>query len=50
MNSGENVRYSYELLKRMGKIPQKIILAQKPTMERRAYATFRKIGQKKSMS
>ncbi len=42
VNSGENVSYSYELLKRMGKIPRKIILAQKPTMERRAYATFRK--------
>ena len=41
VNSGENVRFSYELLKRMGKIPRKIILAQKPTMERRAYATFR---------
>jgi uncharacterized SAM-binding protein YcdF (DUF218 family) len=41
VNSGENVRNSYELLKRMGKIPRKIILAQKPTMERRAYATFR---------
>jgi uncharacterized SAM-binding protein YcdF (DUF218 family) len=41
VNSGENVRFSYELLKRMGRIPQKIILAQKPTMEKRAYATFR---------
>ena len=41
VNSGENVRYSYELLKRMGTIPRKIILTQKPTMERRAYATFR---------
>ncbi len=42
VNSGENVRLSYELLERMGKIQRKIILAQKPTMERRAYATFRK--------
>jgi len=42
VNSGENVRNSYELLKRMGKIPQKIILAQRPTMEMRAYATFKK--------
>ncbi len=42
VNSGENVRYSYELLKGMGMVPRKIILAQKPTMERRAYATFRK--------
>ncbi len=42
VNSGENVRYSYELLKSMGMVPRKIILAQKPTMEKRAYATFRK--------
>jgi uncharacterized SAM-binding protein YcdF (DUF218 family) len=42
VNSGENVRFSYELLKRMDRIPRKIILAQKPTMEKRAYATFRK--------
>jgi uncharacterized SAM-binding protein YcdF (DUF218 family) len=42
VNSGENVRFSYELLKKMGIIPKKIILAQKPTMEKRAYATFRK--------
>jgi uncharacterized SAM-binding protein YcdF (DUF218 family) len=41
VNSGENVRFSYELLKRMGMVPKKIILAQKPTMEKRAYATFR---------
>ena len=41
VNSGENVRYSYELLKRMGTIPKKIILVQKPTMERRVFATFR---------
>jgi uncharacterized SAM-binding protein YcdF (DUF218 family) len=41
MNSGENVRNSYELLKKLGKIPRKIILVQKPTMERRAYATFK---------
>ncbi|MGA2633790.1 MAG: YdcF family protein [Terracidiphilus sp.] len=41
VNSGENVRFSYELLKSMGRIPQKIIVAQKPTMEKRAYATFR---------
>jgi uncharacterized SAM-binding protein YcdF (DUF218 family) len=41
VNSGENVRFSYELLKRMGMVPKKIIVAQKPTMEKRAYATFR---------
>jgi uncharacterized SAM-binding protein YcdF (DUF218 family) len=42
MNSGENVYNSYELLKTLNKIPKKIILVQKPTMERRAFATFKK--------
>jgi uncharacterized SAM-binding protein YcdF (DUF218 family) len=41
MNSGENVRNSYELLKKLHKIPKRIILVQKPTMERRTYATFK---------
>src|ERR1700677_4948163 len=41
MNSGDNVKNSYELLKKLGKIPKRIILVQKPTMERRAAATFK---------
>lgn len=41
-NSGENVLFSYGLLKDKGIVPKKIILVQKPTMERRAYATFMK--------
>lgn len=41
-NTGENFRLSYELLKEK-KIPhKKIIIAQKPYMLRRAYATFMK--------
>jgi uncharacterized SAM-binding protein YcdF (DUF218 family) len=39
-NSELNVRMSYELLNKVNNIPKTIILVQKPTMERRAYATF----------
>lgn len=39
-NSGENVTFSYDILKQKGEIPKKIIIVHKPTMERRAYATF----------
>ena len=41
-NSGENVRYTHELLSKMNIFPNSIILVQKPYMERRAYATFMK--------
>ncbi len=40
-NSGENVIYSYELLKKRNMLPRKVIIVHKPTMERRAYATFK---------
>jgi len=39
-NSGENVVFSYEIVKQKGNIPKKIILVHKPSMERRAYASF----------
>lgn len=39
-NSGENVRFTYELLQSKAMKPKRIILVQKPYMERRAYATF----------
>ncbi|MCD6200620.1 MAG: YdcF family protein [Bacteroidales bacterium] len=42
VNTGENVRFSYRLLAEKHKIPQKLILVQKPYMERRTYATFLK--------
>jgi uncharacterized SAM-binding protein YcdF (DUF218 family) len=48
MNSGENIRNSYAILKRLDKIPHKIILVQKPTMERRAWATFKKYWPEKN--
>ncbi len=41
-NTGENIRFSYELLKQSGTLPQKMILVQKPYMERRTFATFSK--------
>ena len=41
-NTGDNIRFSYRLLQERGIQPQRIILVQKPYMERRAYATFLK--------
>jgi uncharacterized SAM-binding protein YcdF (DUF218 family) len=39
-NTGENVLFSRRLLQTRGHDPQRLILVQKPYMERRAYATF----------
>lgn len=39
-NTGENVLFSRRLLQTRGYDPQRLILVQKPYMERRAYATF----------
>jgi uncharacterized SAM-binding protein YcdF (DUF218 family) len=41
-NTGENITYTYELLKTKGLPYRSLILVQKPYMERRAYATFKK--------
>ncbi|GAB6020545.1 hypothetical protein CHUAL_003228, partial [Chamberlinius hualienensis] len=42
-NTGQNIRYSYEVLKNMGALPiTSVILVQTPYMERRTYATFMK--------
>jgi uncharacterized SAM-binding protein YcdF (DUF218 family) len=46
-NTGENVRYSRRLLASKGLDPQSFILVQKPYMERRTYATFRKVWPEK---
>ncbi len=40
-NTGENVRFTRELLAGRGLSPQSLILVQKPYMERRTYATFK---------
>ncbi|XP_062589961.1 uncharacterized protein SCO4629-like [Saccostrea cucullata] len=39
-NTGENVRFTYKLLKTKYRIPQRIILVQKPHMGKRTAATF----------
>ncbi|MEO5628090.1 MAG: YdcF family protein [Candidatus Saccharimonadales bacterium] len=41
-NTGENVRFTYELLKEKNLNPRSLILVQKPYMERRTFATFKK--------
>jgi len=41
-NTGENVRFTYNLLVKKALEPQSLILVQKPYMERRTYATFMK--------
>ena len=46
-NTGENIRFVRELLVRNTITPKKFILVQKPYMERRAYATFRKVWPEK---
>lgn len=42
-NTGENVRFTRALLEALGPAPGSFIVVQKPYMERRSYATFRKV-------
>lgn len=42
-NTGENVAFTRRLLAAHGLTPTSLILVQKPYMERRTYATFRKV-------
>jgi uncharacterized SAM-binding protein YcdF (DUF218 family) len=48
-NTGENVRFTRRLLASRGLDPQSFILVQKPYMERRSYATFRKVWPEKAV-
>lgn len=41
-NTGENIVFTQQLLQQKGLNPQKFIVVQKPYMERRSYATFKK--------
>lgn len=41
-NTGENILFTRQLLEQKGLYPQHFILVQKPYMERRSYATFKK--------
>jgi uncharacterized SAM-binding protein YcdF (DUF218 family) len=46
-NTGENVRFTQRVFAEKGFDPETFILVQKPYMERRTYATFRKIWPEK---
>ena len=48
-NTGENVKFTKRLLAERGLDLQKFILVQKPYMERRAFATFRKFWPEKEV-
>ncbi|CCH52946.1 protein of unknown function DUF218 [Fibrisoma limi BUZ 3] len=46
-NTGQNVLFTKELLAEKGLDPETFIVVQKPYMERRSYATFRKVWPEK---
>jgi uncharacterized SAM-binding protein YcdF (DUF218 family) len=48
-NTGENVLFTKQLLGDRGLDPQTFIVVQKPYMERRSYATFRKVWPEKAV-
>jgi uncharacterized SAM-binding protein YcdF (DUF218 family) len=48
-NTGENIRFTKQLLSERNLDLQKFILVQKPYMERRSFATFRKVWPEKDV-
>ena len=48
-NTGENVQFTRRLLAERGLNPASFIVVQKPYMERRSYATFRKVWPEKNV-
>jgi len=48
-NTGENVQFTKKLLEERGLNPKKFIVVQKPYMERRAFATFRRYWPEKEV-
>jgi uncharacterized SAM-binding protein YcdF (DUF218 family) len=48
-NTGENVLFTKQLLAGAGLDPQTFIVVQKPYMERRSYATFKKVWPEKDL-
>lgn len=42
-NTGENIQFTKKLLEKLGKNFESFIVVQKPYMERRSYATFKKV-------
>lgn len=49
-NTGENVQFTKKLLAEKGIDPKSFILVQKPYMERRTYATFKKVWPEKNFT
>ena len=49
-NTGENILFTRKLLEKSGLNPESFILVQKPYMERRSYATFKKRWPDKKIS
>ena len=49
-NTGENILFTQQLLKNKGLDPKSFIVVQKPYMERRSYATFKKHWPDKKIS
>lgn len=48
-NTGQNILFTKQLLAEVGIDPRKFILVQKPYMERRSFATFRKLWPEKEV-
>jgi uncharacterized SAM-binding protein YcdF (DUF218 family) len=48
-NTGENILFTKQLLNDKGLDPQKLMLVQKPYMERRTYATVKKLWEEKDI-
>jgi uncharacterized SAM-binding protein YcdF (DUF218 family) len=48
-NTGENIEFTRQLLAEKGLDPKSFIVVQKPYMERRSYATFKKLWPEKSL-
>ena len=49
-NTGENIRFTQKILKEKGLDFHRFIIVQKPYMERRSYATFKKNWPEKSVT
>lgn len=49
-NTGENIQFTRSLLASRGLDPERFIVVQKPYMERRSFATFRKVWPEKQVT
>lgn len=48
-NTGDNIRFTRALLEKMGIVVYSVIVVQKPYMQRRVYATFKKVCPEKAV-